>query len=105
MKDLKELKPLWNLVKKEKFKIIIASILIFLCGLCEIFTGYLNGAALDEITKLNVVNSLIYLGIYFCIGIIANSLLSVKASVMFQKIENVITRKLSFYDLITEVNI
>lgn len=97
MKDLKELKPLWNLVKKEKFKIIIASILIFLCGLCEIFTGYLNGAALDEITKLNVVNSLIYLGIYFCIGIIANSLLSVKASVMFQKIENVIIRKLSFF--------
>lgn len=97
MKNLKELKPLWNLVKKEKFKIIIASILIFLCGLCEIFTGYLNGAALDEITKLNVVNSLIYLGIYFCIGIIANSLLSVKASVMFQKIENVITRKLSFF--------
>ena len=97
MKDLKELKPLWNLVKKEKFKIIIASILIFLCGLCEIFTGYLNGAALDEITKLNVVNSLIYLGIYFGIGIIANSLLSVKASVMFQKIENVIIRKLSFF--------
>ncbi len=97
MKDLKELKPLWNLVKKEKFKIIIASILIFLCGLCEIFTGYLNGAALDEITKLNVVNSLIYLGIYFCIGIIVNSLLSVKASVMFQKIENVIIRKLSFF--------
>ena len=97
MKNLKELKPLWNLVKKEKFKIIIASILIFLCGLCEIFTGYLNGAALDEITKLNVVNSLIYLGIYFCIGIIANSLLSVKASVMFQKIENVIIRKLSFF--------
>lgn len=97
MKDLKELKPLWNLVKKEKFKIIVASILIFLCGLCEIFTGYLNGAALDEITKLNVVNSLIYLGIYFCIGIIANSLLSLKASVMFQKIENVIIRKLSFF--------
>ena len=97
MKNLKELKPLWNLVKKEKFKIIVASILIFLCGLCEIFTGYLNGAALDEITKLNVVNSLIYLGIYFCIGIIANSLLSVKASVMFQKIENVIIRKLSFF--------
>lgn len=97
MKNLKELKPLWNLVKKEKFKIIIASILIFLCGLCEIFTGYLNGAALDEITKLNVVNSLIYLGIYFCIGIIVNSLLSVKASVMFQKIENVIIRKLSFF--------
>ena len=97
MKNLKELKPLWNLVKKEKFKIIVASILIFLCGLCEIFTGYLNGAALDEITKLNVVNSLIYLGIYFGIGIIANSLLSVKASVMFQKIENVITRKLSFF--------
>ena len=97
MKNLKELKPLWNLVKKEKFKIIVASILIFLCGLCEIFTGYLNGAALDEIAKLNVVNSLIYLGIYFCIGIIANSLLSVKASVMFQKIENVIIRKLSFF--------
>ena len=97
MKNLKELKPLWNLVKKEKFKIIVASIFIFLCGLCEIFTGYLNGAALDEITKLNVVNSLIYLGIYFGIGIIANSLLSVKASVMFQKIENVIIRKLSFF--------
>lgn len=30
MKDLKELKPLWKLIKEEKNKLIIASIFIFI---------------------------------------------------------------------------
>lgn len=61
MKGIKEFKPLLKLVKEEKTKLIIASIIIFASGLCEIFTGYLNGAAVEAITKLDIRTSLMYL--------------------------------------------
>ena len=54
MKSLKEVKPLMKLIKEEKGKIIFASILILLGGFTEIFYGYLNGSAIEEITKLNI---------------------------------------------------
>ena len=57
MKNLKEFKPLIKLIKEEKNKLIIASIIIFLSGIAEIFTGYLNGRAVEEITKLNEESS------------------------------------------------
>ena len=64
MKSLKEFKPLLKLIGKDKNKLIIASILIFISGITEIFTGYLNGAAVEAITNLELKASLIYLGIY-----------------------------------------
>ena len=54
MKNLKEFKPLINLIGKEKNKLIFASILIFISGVAEIFTGYLNGKAVASITNLEV---------------------------------------------------
>ena len=52
MKKLKEFKPLIRLVKKDIKRIIFASIIIFLSGISEIFTGYLNGRIVETITIL-----------------------------------------------------
>ena len=52
MKNLKEFKPLIKLVKKDIKRIILASAIIFLSGICEIFTGYLNGRVVEAITNL-----------------------------------------------------
>jgi hypothetical protein len=60
MKSLKEFKPLIRLIGKDKKKLFIASSLIFITGIFEIFTGYLNGSAVEEITNLNLKKSLIY---------------------------------------------
>lgn len=97
MKNLREFKSLWNLVKEDKNKLILATILIFICELCSIFTGYLNGVAVEEITKLNIQKSLIFLGIYFLLRLIVDGAISIYASSLLQKIENKVTRKLGFF--------
>jgi len=97
MKNLKELKPLWNLIKEEKWKFLFATILIFSTELCDILTGYLNGVVIDEITKLNIAKSLTFLGIYFFVALIANCILSIYSNAMLQKIENKMTKKIDFY--------
>ena len=97
MKSLKEFRPLIKLIKEDKKKLIIASIIIFASGICEIFTGYLNGRAVEEITKLNVISSLIYLGIYFILEVTIDGVLLHKANSMLYTIESALTRKLGFY--------
>lgn len=97
MKSLKEFSPLIKLIKEDKKKLIIASIIIFASGICEIFTGYLNGRAVEEITKLNVISSLIYLGIYFILEVTMDGVLLHKANSMLYTIESALTRKLGFY--------
>lgn len=97
MKSLKEFRPLIKLIKEDKKKLIIASIIIFASGICEIFTGYLNGRAVEEITKLNVFSSLIYLGIYFILEVTMDGVLLHKANSMLYTIESALTRKLGFY--------
>jgi ATP-binding cassette subfamily B protein len=97
MKSLKEFRPIIKLIKEDKKKLIIASIIIFASGICEIFTGYLNGRAVEEITKLNVISSLIYLGIYFILEVTMDGVLLHKANSMLYTIESALTRKLGFY--------
>lgn len=65
MKSLKEFRPLLKLVKEDLNKLIFASIIIFISGICEVFTGYLNGKVVEEITMLDIKNALIFLGIYY----------------------------------------
>lgn len=96
MKNLKEFLPLIKLLDKDKKKLIFASIFIFISGIAEIFTGYLNGAAVEEITKLNIINSLIYLGIYFGIEITLDGYFVHMANSILYKIESSLTRKLGF---------
>ena len=97
MKNLKEFKPLMKLMREDKNKIIIASIIIFASGICEIFTGYLNGAAVEAITKLNVVKALMYLGIYFVLEVTMDGIILYKADSILYKVESSLTRKLGFY--------
>ena len=97
MKNLKEFRPLMKLMKEDKNKLIIASTIIFASGICEIFTGYLNGAAVEAITKLNVVSALMYLGIYFVLEVTMDGIILYKADSILYKVESALTRKLGFY--------
>ena len=96
MKSLKEFKPLIKLVGEEKGRLIIASTIIFLSGIAEIFTGYLNGGAVEAITNLELKKAVIYLGIYFLLEITFDGIILHKANSMLYKIESLITRKLGF---------
>lgn len=97
MKSLKEFKPLIKLLSEDKYRLIIASIIIFSGGLSEIFTGYLNGAALESITNLEIKNALIYLGIYFLLELTIDGALLHYARSILYKLESSLTRKLGYF--------
>lgn len=97
MKNLKEFKPLIKLIKEDKKKLIIASILIFISGIAEICTGYLNGAAVEAITNLEVKKALIYLGIYLVLGLTLGGIILHIANSMLYKVESALSRKLGFF--------
>ena len=67
MKSLRELKPLMKLLKEEKVRLIFASIIIFLQGITEISTGYLNGKAVESITQMEIKKAIFYLLVYLTI--------------------------------------
>ncbi len=97
MKKLREFKLLWEFVKEDKWKLIFATILIFICELSSIFTGYLNGVAVEEITKLHIEKSLLFLGIYLVLRLTADGAIAISANSLLQKIESKVTRKLGFF--------
>lgn len=97
MKNLKEFRPLIKLIGKDKFKLIIASILIFISGIAQICTGYLNGAAVEAITDLQVKKAVMFLVVYFLIEITLNGVFVHIANSMLYKIESALTRKLGFF--------
>ena len=97
MKSLKEFKPLIRLLGNDKKKLILASILIFISGIAEIFTGYLNGGAVEAITNLNIEKALLYLGIYFLLELTFGGFIIHFANSMLYKIESALTRKLGFF--------
>lgn len=97
MKDLKQIKPLIKLMSKKDIKnLIIASIILFLSGIAEIFTGFLNGLAVEKITKGEIKEALLALLIYFTIEITFDGILKTIASSMLRKVESSLTRKLGF---------
>lgn len=97
MKNLKEFKPLIKLIGKDKNRLIIASSIIFIHGICEIFTGYLNGAAVEAITNMEIKKSLIYLIIYLTMELTIDGAFIYIAKSMLHKVESSLTRKLGFY--------
>ena len=105
MKNLKEFKPLLKLIGEEKKKLIIASIIIFISNLAEIFVGYLNGKAVEEITNLNVKMALIYLGIYFLLEITFGGIFLHIANSILYKLESILTRRLGFNTYIKALNL
>lgn len=97
MKDLKEFKPLIKLMKEDKNKLIFASSIIFICGICEVFTGYLNGKSVEYITNLDIKNAFIYIGMYFFLEITTDGILFFKAKSTLLILESVLTRKLEYF--------
>ena len=97
MKNLKEFKPLIKFIKEDINKLILASIIIFISGICDIFTGYLNGKVVESITQLEVKKALIFLGIYFLIELTMDGIVLHKANSILYKEESKLTRKLGFY--------
>lgn len=96
MKTLKKWKHIASFIKDDKWKIIISAIILFLCGLTSIFTGYLNGAAVEAITNLNLKAAIIYLVVYFLIGILISTLLQSIAESLLLKVESRLTRLIGF---------
>lgn len=100
-----EFKPLIKLLSEDKGKLIIASAIIFLSGLSEIFTGYLNGAALEAITNLDIINALKFLGIYFMLELTIDGALLHYAKSILYKIESALTRKLGYFTYKKSLNL
>lgn len=97
MKNLREFKTLISLLGKDKYKLILASILIFISGIAEIFTGYLNGRVVESITNLQVKIAFVYLGIYFMIELTLDGCVLHFANSILYKVESALTRKLGFF--------
>ena len=105
MKNLKEFKPLIKLIKEEKGRLVLASFLIFLSGISEIFTGYLNGSAVEAITDNRLKAALVFLGIYFLLEITLDGIVIHKANSVLYDIENLLTRKLGFNTYVKALNL
>ena len=65
MKKLREFKPIIDLLKEEKWKFVFFCVVLFIIQAVSMLEGYLNGAAVESIAKLNLKSALIFLGIYF----------------------------------------
>ncbi|MCH5166303.1 MAG: ABC transporter ATP-binding protein [Erysipelotrichales bacterium] len=100
-----EFKPLLRFIKEDKFKIILAIIILMIVAISETLTGYLNGRAVEAITKLNLKEAFLFLGIYFGLGIIVEAFLNNYSSNMLQKIESRLTRKLGYHTYIKALNL
>lgn len=96
MKFLKLFKSLWVYMKNDKKKIIIALILIIMSSILGLSYGYLNGASVEAITKLNIENFLIYIGLYLFIQLFANQFLKKQSRLIINKIELNLTEKISY---------
>ena len=95
-KELKEFLPVWNLLKKEKKILIISSIIILFSEITYLFSGYLNGGAIEAITNLKIKKALLFLGIYFLLELIIDGLLYNYASSKIHEIECKMSKKLGF---------
>ena len=96
MKNLKEFRPLIKLIGNDKGKLILASIIIFISSITGIFSGYLNGSAIEAITKLDINKALLFLLTYFGIEVTFGGAFVHLAYSILYKIESSLTRKLGF---------
>ncbi len=94
MKNLKEFKTVLKLAKKYKLKILIATIAIFLSSISYILVGYLNGYAIEEVTKMHLNIALCILFIYLFTQILF-SLIERIALASLSKVEVKISREIS----------
>ena len=94
-KNLKEFKPLINLLKREKKKFIFFCLLLFIVEAGSIFYGYLAGSIVEELTNLHLKRALILLGIYFVYELTFD-ILYLLAENGLVKLESKLTRKIGY---------
>ena len=95
IKNIKEFKPLLNLLKEEKKKFIFFCLLLFLVEAGSIFYGYLAGSVVEEITKLHLKRALIFLIIYFVYELSFDTLYLLAENGLV-KLESKLTRKIGY---------
>lgn len=95
MKKLKELKSLGKYFKTYKWQLIVCSVVIFIANVSYIFTGYLNGAAIESTVNKDLIMAIKYLGIYFLILIVVN-LTSRFIYYIFSKCQIKISREIGY---------
>lgn len=94
-KSLKELKNVYKLIKKDKVKLIIAFICIFISSLLSITNGWLHGEIIEAIVALNIKMALLFLGAYFIVSVFFNNILDNIGVMIASKVESNLSRKLS----------
>ena len=105
MKKKNKFRPLLKLIKEDKSKLIFASVLIVIESLAGLLTGYLNGAAVEAITLLQVKKALIFLGVYFSIEVLIDGLMSSFSNALLLTVESKLTRKLGYNTYIKALNL
>ena len=95
LKNIKEFKPLLNLLKEEKKKFIFFCILLFIVESASVFYGYLAGSVVEEITKLHLKKSLFLLLIYFIYELSFDSIYLLAENGLV-KFESKLSRKIGY---------
>ena len=93
--NLKEFKNIYKLVKEDRYKLILAFILIFISSMLSITNGWLQGNIAESIIVLNIKGALLFLSTYFIIGVFFNNILEGFGVKMASKVEANLSNKLS----------
>lgn len=95
MKKLKSFKTIIKIAKEYKIKLLICSIVIFICGFSYILAGYLNGVSIEAITNLNLRLAIGALIIYLITEILF-SIIERIALAALEKTEIIIARRMTY---------
>lgn len=95
-KKFKDFKPLWKFIKEDRNKFILFVILLFLTSLTYLLTGYLNGAAIEYVTKKHLKKAIIALLTYFGVSVVIDHGLGIYSKKGLEQLENKVSRKLSY---------
>ena len=105
MKNIKEFIPLWKLVKEDKCKFIIATLLIIISNFFSVVSGYLIGEATQYLTDTKYAMSILYLIIYVIFNSIEDVGLYNTGSCMLELIESKVSRKLGYFTYKKAINL
>lgn len=105
MKNIKEFIPLWKLVKEDKCKFIIATLLIIISNFFSVVSGYLIGEATQYLTDTKYAMSILYLVIYVIFNSIEDVGLYNTGSFMLELIESKVSRKLGYFTYKKAINL
>lgn len=105
MKNIKEFIPLWKLVKEDKCKFIIATLLIIISNFFGVVSGYLIGEATQYLTDTKYAMSILYLVIYVIFNSVEDVGLYNTGNCMLELIESKVSRKLGYFTYKKAINL